>query len=103
VARRRLWKLPTTRGKALLPEDECEGCGIGYLGLIETVTPFLPACLDHDRAYDAHERGTDTRSRAEVDRAFLEHCLRLAGRSLKLRALAYVYYGLARTFGGLFW
>lgn len=98
----RLWKLPTARGKALLPEDECEGCGIGYLGLIETVTPFVPFCLMHDFEYGLKEQGLQKKTRAQVDREFLDGMLSVA-ETFRLRALAYVYYGLARSLGGLFW
>jgi hypothetical protein len=102
MPQRRLWKLPTLGQKAFLPEDECEGCGIGYLGLIETVSPFVPACLVHDLEFSLKEHGKQTKSRAQVDREFLENMLRVA-TTFRLRALAYVYYGLARSLGGLFW
>lgn len=102
MARRHLWKLPTLSRKAVLPEDDCEGCGIGYLGLIETVSPFVPACLIHDYEYGLQDQGKQTKSRAQVDREFLDRMLAVA-TTFRLRTLAYAYYGLARTFGGLFW
>lgn len=102
MARRHLWKLPTLKRKAFLPEDECEGCGIGYLGLIETVSPFVTACKIHDLEFSLKEQGKQSKTRAQVDRQFLENMLRVA-TTFRLRALAYVYYGLARTLGGLFW
>lgn len=107
MTRLRLWSFPgdKVRGarQSLLPEDDAVGCGIRYIGLFEASSPMVPACLAHDTAYDAHELGVEPRSRREVDQAFLNDMKTIAGNSLRLKLLAYTYYGIARVFGGLFW
>lgn len=86
-----------------LPDDPQEGCGHSTLWLTPESDPFMAACVIHDQAYDkaAADRaeGLAPAPRAEVDRAFLESALVLAGSSIWLKCRAYFFYGLVRVVG----
>lgn len=102
----RLWSFPGDKVRrarlSLLPNDDAVGCGISYIGLFEASSAFQAACAMHDLEFEKNEAGTQPKTRAQVDREFLDNMLAVAP-TFRLRARAYVYFGLARTFGGLFW
>ena len=87
-----------------LPDDKEPGCGYGLFKTGED-DPLLRACDVHDARYGQHEVGKEFEpySQARADREFLNNSLRLAGGSKILKARAYIYYGLIRTFGWLVW
>jgi hypothetical protein len=89
---------------SLLPEDETERLGWGPFSL-PAGHPFQPAAQMHDRIFESREKGFRTMSRDAADSALLASMLRIAEerKSASLKAQAYVFYGLARMFGGLFW
>jgi len=79
-------------------------CGYGPFSLPPD-HPFTPACRLHDWDYELSDApGRQTKTRDEVDRELLRRMLLIAkaNNSIRLRAEAYVFYGLARTFGALF-
>lgn len=74
---------------------------------------FTDACSQHDRCYIERPHGDSANARRQCDREFradmLDHCDdrwpsgrdRLARRSCQ--AIAWIYYGGVRLFGGLAW
>lgn len=89
---------------SLLPEDKQIRCGYSIFSL-PTDHPFTPACKAHDEAFERKEAGTEPGSRNLADTRLLNHMLAIAKErgSLKLKIQAYALYGIARTFGWLFW
>lgn len=90
---------------SFLPEDDSERGGWGPFSL-PVDHPFQPSFQMHDRIFGSRERGfVGGFTRYEADRLLLDSMLRIARerKSTRLRAEAYVYYGLARAFGSLFW
>jgi hypothetical protein len=87
-----------------LPDDPIERGGYWIFSL-PTSHPFQPAFVLHDRAYKAKELGTLKASRKTVDKALLKNMLMIAKerKSLRLKAEAYLYYRIARAFGGFVW
>jgi len=80
------------------------GCGISWLWILPKDHPFIDSCSIHDKQYDMRISGENNDlSSYSVDRAFLASMLSKAGDSLKLRAQAYLFYGLARTWGKFRW
>lgn len=82
--------------------DDRDICGIGPLSTGED-DPFIRMCEIHDKSFVLKEQGQETLSRKEVDDRFLRAMLIRAGDNWRLRARAYLYYGIARAFGGPFW
>jgi len=62
-------------------------------------TKFNASCKIHDLDYGAPGEF----SKDEADQRFLEHMRRQAKDSLVWRNVAYIYYWLARWFGGPSW
>ena len=83
------------------PEDYV--CGVKPFALPKE-HPFTRICYVHDLIFDRKEAG-ENYTRGEADKLLLRGMLAIAKakKSYRLRAEAYVYYGLARAFGGLFW
>lgn len=86
----------------LKPDPEI-GCGYGAFKLPND-HPFLPLCVQHDAAYQAHLDGFNHRPLADADKAFLSAALGIAKerKSIALRLQAYLYYGLITAFRNLF-
>jgi len=81
------------------PEDIC---GISkWWGLPNS--PFSSDCAAHDIEHLKQEAGTQTKSRKQVDREFLANMLKTAGNSRTLKLRAYLFYGVVRTFGWIYW
>lgn len=82
-----------------LPNDPKIRCGYSRFSLPED-HPFTPACKIHDEAFE-HK----LISRNLADTHLLKDMLRIARarQSFKLEIQAYIFYGLARVFGKLFW
>lgn len=86
--------------------DTEDRCGIGVLST--TDDPFIGACRRHDHAYitwgDTNGNGVN-KSRKQVD----DELLRDMKTIIEQRGMwwlypkAYIYYGIARAFGGWFW
>ena len=87
-----------------LPEDPDERGGWGPFSLPPT-HPFQPAFEAHDRLFASRDDGFFSRSRKDADEYLLRGMLNIARerKSSRLKAEAYLYYTLARAFGGLFW
>lgn len=83
-------------------DDKHEGCGISPLATGKD-DPFFAACSWHDSAYSHHSWHEQHLRRKEVDRQFYLQMLEIAGGNIFLRARAWIYYRLARTFGARFW
>ena len=84
--------------------DKKNRCGVFPFSLPEQ-HPFTPICKMHDQVFVAKEQGFPTGGRKRVDIALLSGMLGVAKerKSLSLKMQAYLYYGLARTFGKIFW
>lgn len=84
--------------------DPVVGCGISYLWLLPADHVFWIACEKHDQDYNLRAAGElDEETSAAADRRFLDHMLCLAAGSLKLKALAYFMYSIARAWGIVRW
>lgn len=81
-------------------EDDIDpiGCGHRPYWLTSPDDVFFPACAIHDKEYEMQ-----LKPRRVVDADFLRYMLTIAGRSLFLRSKAYLYFQLARAFGGALW
>ncbi len=88
------------RGKIIM-ETRDEGCGIWPLLLKNT--RFYPACVWHDHAYTEDSWAQNNYGRLNTDRWFLKQSLEIAGGSIYHKARAYLFFGLARVFGKIFW
>lgn len=64
---------------------------------------FIDACSWHDAAYSRGSWHQFNLSRYRVDRAFLEQMLQIADGQILPTAKAYLYYGIVRVFGGIWW
>jgi hypothetical protein len=86
--------------------DEEDRCGIGALSTAND--PFMPACKRHDHAYitwGATETIGVNKSRAQVDAELLRD-MKIIIKQKGLWWLypkAYIYYGVARCVGFLYW
>ena len=108
----RLWmhcdKARPENGPATRSSSNAYGCGIWPLQT-GPADPMYPCCVQHDDAYLGHDAGTEIRSRAEVDRAFLDCCLARAAketdpvRRAALESQARLYYRIVRLLGWIFW
>lgn len=76
-----------------------EGLGVDWFWQLPETHPFHSAGVTHDQAYDRRENSTSF----EADQQFLKDCLAIAGDSLYLKAQAYFFYYLARSWGVFFW
>jgi hypothetical protein len=87
-----------------LSEDDTERGGWGPFSL-PADHPFWPAFAVHDRIFASKAAGFPTMGRRNADRALLRSMLTIAAekQSASLRAQAFLYYGVARAFGKLFW
>lgn len=83
-------------------DDDHTGCGISPLATGKK-DPFYEACRWHDEAYTNESWHEKNLKRREVDKQFYRQMLEIAGGNLLLRAKAWIYYSLARTFGARFW
>ena len=82
--------------------DERDICGAGIASTGDD-DPFVPACSWHDLQYRRKENKKTQLSRREVDNHFLKQMLEIANGSWRLKAKAYLYYSVARLFGGPLW
>ena len=86
--------------------DTEDRCGIGALSTAND--PFLPACKRHDHAYitwgDTDGTGAN-KSRKQIDDELLRDMKIIIKHkgAWWLYPKAYLYYSVARVFGGLFW
>lgn len=82
-----------------LPEDPIDRCGYAIFSLPSS-HEFSEACSVHDETF--LRKGI---SRNLADTRLLKDMLKIAKdkKSLKLKLQAYIFYGIARTFGKLFW
>lgn len=90
---------------SFLPDDETERGGWGPFSL-PADHPFMPSFQMHDRLFASRDKGfRHGLSRKQADDFLLRSMLNIARerKSARLKAEAYLYYGLAKTFGGLFW
>jgi hypothetical protein len=96
--------MPKTKPRlSILPDDPEVGLGYGPFKVTDRV--FERAGSVHDQRYGQHETGDEfepyTRKRA--DQEMLRNMLRLSGNDRSKRFRSYIYYGIVRTFGWLFW
>jgi len=86
-------------------DEDFEGCGISSIIATHEDDPFYQACRRHDNRYLFSGEKRDPVKRREVDRDFFNDMIRIAEarKSRYLKVKAYVYYGVARAFGGWFW
>lgn len=84
-------------------DDKEDGCGISKWWLTSEKDPLRSACLWHDDSYVAGKPIQQVLTRKEVDKLFLQQMINLSGKSLLLKARAYTYYAIARTFGSKYW
>lgn len=85
-----------------MKDDNGKGCGISWLWL-DAYGDFKPACSIHDAEYGLNDGGVQPKTRKEVDDMFLQIMLNEAKGSTRKKAKAYIYYGLVRALGGLWW
>lgn len=87
-----------------MKEDPYDGCGISSAWATSENDPFHNACQLHDKFYSKNPSLTKV-TRKEADTIFLNAMIQIAKdrKSAKLKLRAYLYYYIARTFGGLFW
>lgn len=85
-----------------IPDDPNTVCGYWFLNTGKN-DYFIPACEFHDKAYTKGSWHQKHMTRKEVDDKFLEHMLLLAGNDLTKKAKAYLFYGIVRSVGGIFW
>ena len=78
------------------------GCGVGPLTTSKEDI-FYPACVWHDKAYTRGSKYQEYMSRGDVDDIFLSKMLDIAEDNATKTAKAFLYYGLVRIFGGIFW
>lgn len=86
-----------------LPDDPTPQCGYKWFSLPKWI-PFAPACLSHDEAFEFKKISrnlADTRLLKDMKAIAADHKNRLVRGMLYVAA--YGMYGLARTFGKLFW
>ena len=83
--------------------SDTPGFGCGIYPLIIKDPEFHEACVWHDNAYMTNSFAEHNLSRARTDRHFLDMMLYRAQGSLVLKAKAYFYYTMARTFGAKWW
>lgn len=81
--------------------DEKTGCGLSRLWFLPDL--FVEACSRHDQEYELAHAGEQTRTAREVDSRLLSDMLLEAGTSLRKKALAYLFYGIARAYGWIYW
>lgn len=84
----------------MLPEDQVDRCGYGVFSL-PSDHPFTPACKIHDGMYECYFLGWPIDLKAS-DKELLKNMLEIAGSSWKLKAEAYLFYGLATVFRKVF-
>lgn len=84
-----------------MSDTKGEGCGVWPILL--KGGKFEEACKWHDKAHLEQSWHQLNLSRYEIDRVFLLQMLTIAGKRKLRRLQAYVFYGLARVFGGWFW
>lgn len=108
AALRYIWKQKTVELDDL-PEDGCKRCGWFLLStdwiyrLAGKEEPFYKACALHDDLYTPELRPPDM-TRKEADDLFLEAMKTIIREEGKGSLwMAYTYYGIARSLGGLFW
>jgi hypothetical protein len=85
-----------------MKHDEFEGCGISRFWMLPGKHWAAQACSWHDRQFDLRHEGKQTKPRHVIDRMFLRLLLTTA-RTRFQRVQAYALYGIAKTFGGLWW
>lgn len=85
-------------------QDDRDICGFGILSLPPD-HPFTPACRRHDYWFTQKSLGNPTPGRKRVDEQLLKEMLYIAKMhgSTKLKIMAYVYYGIAKAVGKIFW
>ena len=90
--------------KSILPEDPNVICGYGPFSTSEK-DPFNAACALHDEAYTTHMIDKNEVSQKAADLRLLIDMLEVAKKkkSTVLKLKAYLYYGIVRSVGWLFW
>jgi len=85
-------------------KDDRDICGFGILSL-PPEHPFTQACARHDRWYVRKSLEEQTPGRRRVDDLLLREMLHIAKeeKSFKLKAQAYLYFGIAKLVGKIFW
>lgn len=85
-----------------MKDDDYQGCGISRIWATRSDDPFRTACIIHDNAYKSGSWEQENLNRAIVDYGLLQNMLMVANTPL-LKAKAYLFYGLARSLGWLYW
>lgn len=85
-----------------MTEDSYDGCGISKIWATDENDPFYYSCKLHDRLYTGTKYAKVT-TRKFADQTFLRDMLHIAGNNLGLKAKAYIYYAIARSFGWAYW
>ncbi len=83
--------------------SDSPGIGCGIWPLLLEKTRFYPACSWHDVAYTTDSWAQKNLTRKQVDDWFLKQNLLIAGDNKYHRARAYLFYGIARAVGALWW
>lgn len=78
-----------------------EACGIWPLLLYDT--PFLDACIWHDKSYTENSWAERKIPQEQTDHWFLTQMLVIAGRDEFLQTEAYFFYRVARILGAHWW
>jgi hypothetical protein len=83
-----------------MPDPEDLGCGVSWLWETPRGDKFYYACRNHDIAYERQARGDTSYPNSRlVDSVLLSEMLDAAHGSLLLKLKAYLFCGLARTYG----
>lgn len=82
---------------------DTEGIGCGIYPLLLKRSKFIEACSWHDQTYTEQSWAQLNLTRKEVDDWFLQQMKQIAGDSTLRKAQAYLFYGIARVLGGLWW
>lgn len=92
----------------LIKEDSLDVCGAGPMELSKEDL-FNPACAAHDDLFVAKHSGETAFSRREADNLLLDNLLLLASSQGTAfartwnKGRAYLFYGIAKTFGKIWW
>ena len=94
-----MWGTRRFKGaKTALPDDSGYGCGWWIFKTCDDDS-FFECCKGHDDLYTNHG---DT-SQKEADLQFYNCCLTVAGDSNYLKYRAWLFYGIVRSLGWMFW
>ncbi len=83
-----------------MKNDPVIGCGISTIWMTREDDPFKEACAYHDAKYQYHI-GTKN----EADEQFFKDTWKIAEEkdSLYLKAKSYLFYGIVKSIGWMWW